>query len=256
MTDGALVRVADGAQAGQAAAAGVRPRRPGSRASSPRATSCAVGAGARATLIEAYVTLPERGGRPGQHAERGRARRRRAVHPPQGHAGGHRRHPSRQLDDDARRRGLLSRLPPHRRPPALVRNSAVRPVPGRGRQARHLRRLPRPRHRAHRHHAGGRSCRARLREPRAVQGRAGRPRARRVPGQGDRAPRRAEDRRQADGAGADAVGGCRVRLQAGARDLRRRRRLRPRLDRGRDRRRPAVLPARARHSAAEPRAPC
>ena len=55
-------------------------------------------------------------------------------------------------------------------------------------------------------------------------------RARRVPGQGHRAPGRAEDRRQADGAGADAVAGRRVRLQAGTRDLRRRRRLRPRLD--------------------------
>ena len=41
----------------------------------------------------------------------------------------------------------------------------------------------------------------------------------------------AEDRRQADGAGADAVAGRRVRFQAGARDLRRRRGLRPRLDR-------------------------
>ena len=44
--------------------------------------------------------------------------------------------------------------------------------------------------------------RAALHEPRAVQGRARRPGARRVPGQGHRVARRAEDRRQADGAGA------------------------------------------------------
>ena len=54
-------------------------------------------------------------------------------------------------------------------------------------------------------------------------------------------PRCAEDRRQADGAGADAVAGRGVRLQARARDLRRRRRLRPRLDLRRDRRGPDVL---------------
>ena len=43
--------------------------------------------------------------------------------------------------------------------------------------------------------------------------------------------------------------GCRVQFQARAGDLRRRRGLRPRLDRGRDRRGPAVLSARARHPA-------
>ncbi len=100
--------------------------------------------------------------------------------------------------------------------------------------------------RAHRHHAGGRPRRARLREPRAVQGRAGRQGARRVPGQGDRAARRAEDRRQADGAGADAVGGRRVRFQAGAGDPRRRRGLRSRLDRGRDSIRDMLFYLRAR----------
>ena len=62
-------------------------------------------------------------------------------------------------------------------------------------------------------------------------------------------PERAEERRQADGPGADAVGGRRVRFQAGARDLRRRRGLRPRLDGGRDRRGFAVLHALARHTA-------
>ena len=41
MTDGAVVRIAEGAKLGQAAAARVRPRRRGRRASSPRATSSA-----------------------------------------------------------------------------------------------------------------------------------------------------------------------------------------------------------------------
>ena len=62
-------------------------------------------------------------------------------------------------------------------------------------------------------------------------------------------PRRAEDRRQDDDAGAAAVRRGRGRQQAGARDFRRRRAMRPWRDRGRARRGPAVLSDGARHSA-------
>ena len=74
--------------------------------------------------------------------------------------------------------------------------------------------LPHARPSALRHDAGGRASRAALREPRAVQGRARQRGARRVPGQDHRLARRAEDRRQADGAGAAALRDGRVRTQS------------------------------------------
>ena len=74
-----------------------------------------------------------------------------------------------------------------------------------------------------------------LRQPRAVQVGARRREPRRVPGQDHRRAARAEDRRQDDDARAAAVGRRRGRQQAGARDLRRRRGLRPRRDRRRAR---------------------
>ena len=143
MTDGALVRIADGAKLAKPlllvfARASKQPSLVTTR------NIVRVGAGASATLIEAYVTLPDGGGRPDQHAERGHGGRWCAIHAPEGDAGGQCRHPSRQLDDDAGRRGLLPRLPPDGLDRAGAQ-FAVRPVPGRGQQGRHLRRLPRPR---------------------------------------------------------------------------------------------------------------
>ena len=173
MTDGAVVRIAQGREARQAGAAGVRPRR---QRAAPR-----------------------------HHAQQSQDRRRRAGHghrgprraagraagqantlsevtvgdgasadAPQVHAGRHRRRPISPAGwrRSARRRSYRAfQLTAGDRPGA---QHTVRHLQRRGRQARHLRLLPRPRHRAHRHHAGGRSRRARLREPRAVQGRAGR----------------------------------------------------------------------------------
>ena len=101
---------------------------------------------------------------------------------------------------------------------------------------------------ARRHHAGRRSHRARLPEPRSVQVRARRRGPRRVPGPHHRAAAGAEDRRQDDDAGAAAVRARRGRQQAGTGDLRRRRAMRPRRDRRRARRRAEILPDGARHS--------
>ena len=81
---------------------------------------------------------------------------------------------------------------------------------------RRLRRAPDARPSALRHDAPCRASRAALHEPRAVQGGARQRGARRVPGQDHRLARRAEDRRQADGAGAAALRDGRVRLKAGA----------------------------------------
>ena len=75
---------------------------------------------------------------------------------------------------------------------------------------------------------------------------AGRSRPFGVPGPHHRAPQGAEDRRQDDDAGAAAVGRGRGRQQAGTRNLRRRRHLRPWRHHRRARREPAVLPARPR----------
>ncbi len=88
----------------------------------------------------------------------------------------------------------------------------------------------------------------RLPEPRGVRLRARRRKPRRVPGQDHRASACAEDRRQDDDALAAAVGNRRGRQQAGARDFRRRRAVRPRRDGGRARRGSEVLPDGARHS--------
>ena len=81
---------------------------------------------------------------------------------------------------------------------------------------------------ARRHHAGRHAPRARLPEPRSLQERARRRGPWRVPGPHHRAAAGAEDRRQDDDAGAALVGARRSRQQAGARDLRRRRAVRPR----------------------------
>ncbi len=82
--------------------------------------------------------------------------------------------------------------------------------------AQYLRRAFDARPPALRHHPPHRAQGTPLREPRAVQGRARQRGARRVPGQDHRLARRAEDRRQADGAGAAALRVGRVRLQARA----------------------------------------
>ena len=87
-----------------------------------------------------------------------------------------------------------------------------------------------------------------LHQPRSVQVGARRREPRRLSGQDHRAAARAEDRREDGDARAAAVGNRRGRQQARARNLRRRRAVRPRRDLGRSRRGSAVLPQGARHS--------
>ena len=89
---------------------------------------------------------------------------------------------------------------------------------------------------------------ARLHQPRGVQVGARRREPRRLPRQDHRAAARAEDRRQDGDARAAAVGRGRGRQQARARDLRRRRAVRPRRDLRRSRRGSVVLSQGARHS--------
>ena len=79
-----------------------------------------------------------------------------------------------------------------------------------------VRRAPDARSSALRHDAHCRASRAALHESRAVQGGARQRGAWRVPGQDHRLARRAEDRRQADGASPAALRDGRVRLKAGA----------------------------------------
>ena len=86
MTDGAVVRIAKGAQLAKPLLL-VFARSAGKGASSPRATSSELAAGARATIIEAHVGAAGCGAGPGQYAERGVGRRWRASGPPRGHAG-------------------------------------------------------------------------------------------------------------------------------------------------------------------------
>ena len=131
---------------------------------------------------------------------------------------------------------------------AVVRNQLFLRFGGEGRRGEHPRREPLEGPPARRHHHGGRPCGGRRPEPRSLQDRARRREPRRVPGQDHRAARRAADRRQNGLAWALAVGGRRGRPQARAGDLRRRRPVRPRRDRGRSRRGPAVLSQGARHS--------
>ena len=110
------------------------------------------------------------------------------------------------------------------------------------------------RQRARRPDAGRAPRRGLVDEPRAVQERGRRQGRGRLPGPHRRRSRRAEDRRQDDGAGAAPVRRSAVRLQAGAGDLRRRRPVRPRLHLGAHRRHPALLPDGARRAAARGRA--
>ena len=101
----------------------------------------------------------------------------------------------------------------------------------------------------------GRPCRAPLREPRDVQDRARRRSDRRVPGQDHRAPARPEDGRAHDEPGGAAVGGRHHEQQAGTRDLRRRRAVRPRRDVRRSSTTTAVLPHGPRPAAKRSREP-
>ena len=103
----------------------------------------------------------------------------------------------------------------------------------------------------------GRPRRAARREPRVLPPYRRRRGDRRLSGQGDRRPARAEDRRRHEDPGAAAVADRADEQQAGARNLRRRRRLRPRRDGRRARPRADFLSARARHPAApRPRRCC
>ena len=138
MTDGAVIRVAKGAQLDKPlllvfARAGQRGRLVTTR------NVIEIGDGAHATVIEAHVALAGRRTRPGQHAERCGARRRRASRSRQGHA--RRRRPPSHLATWLATLGRgrdLSRLPADGGDGAGAQQS-LRHLQGRGRQARHLR---------------------------------------------------------------------------------------------------------------------
>ncbi len=209
MTDGALVRIADGAKLAKPlllvfARASKQPSLVTTR------NIVRVGAGASATLIEAFVTLPEAAaGQTNTLSEVMVGDGAQFTHLKvtlEGNAATHLASWMTTLGAEASYRAFHLTAST-----ALVRNSLFALFQGEGskvdisgaflgRGAEHIDTTLVVDHAV-----------PAMREPRAVQGRAGRSRARRVPGQGDRASRRAEDRRQADGAGADAVGGCRVR---------------------------------------------
>ena len=172
--------------------------------------------------------------RAGERAHRDRSRHGRAGHAREVRAGHRPCDASRQLAGRHRRESRLSWLPVHLRRGAGPQPARAHLQGPRG-EDRSLRRLPGAGPRAHRHDARRRSRGPGLHEPRAVQGRARGRGPRHLPGQGHRAAGCAEDRRQADGESADAVAQCRVRFQARARDLCRRRCLRPRLDQRRPR---------------------
>ena len=118
-----------------------------------------------------------------------------------------------------------------------------------------LRRQHAVRPRARRPDAGHRACRAPYDQPRALQERHRRRGAGRLPGPHRGQAGRPEDRRQDDDAGAPPLRPRRVRFQAGARDLRRRRPVRPRRHLRPDRRDAALLPDGPRRSARRGRAP-
>ena len=137
--------------------------------------------------------------------------------------------------------GRAGRFVPHRQHvPALRAQRHVlvalahvrrRPRPqrrrGDARRRRHRlhaeRPVRRPRHAADRQPHDDRPRDAALRQPRDLQGHPRRSVARGLQRQDHRAPRRAEDRREADEQGAAAVGRREHQLEARARDLRQRR---------------------------------
>ena len=227
-------------------------RRAPSRSRSTSRNIIAMEKGARLDLVEAFVALP--GAASQRHRQRARPTSRSPTAPrcrtsnarPRASGATHLSSWSVKVGAGARYRGF----PAHRgpRPSPATRSTSRWPAPARSstfpaRSSRAARST------AIRHSssitrspaAKAASCsRACSRIARAACSRA----------RSSSRPRRREDRRQADGAGADAVGGCGVRQQAGARDLRRRRRLRPRLDRRGARSRLDVLLPLARHSRA------
>ena len=259
MTDGAVVAHRRRRQARRSRCCSCSPR--AGRGAAPRHHAQRRHASAtapRSRIVEAHVALPARGAEPGQRAD---ARSSSATAPHVAHVkctlAGEAREPSRQL---ARRRsapsadyrafqltaGTGARAQPARASPSRARApSSTSPAPSSAAA---------PSTSTRRWSSITRCPAATSRE--LFKGVLDGPRARRVPGQGDRAPRRAEDRRQADGAGADAVAGRRVRFQARARDLRRRRRLRSRLAPRPSSTRTCCSTALARHSAGARRARC
>ena len=118
----------------------------------------------------------------------------------------------------------------------VVRNQPFVRCAGPRAEISHQRREPSQGAPARRYHHAGRSRRRPLPQPRGLQVGARRCEPRRVPGQDHRPPRRPEDRRPHDDARAAPLRRRRGRQQAGARDLRRRRAVRPRRDLRRARR--------------------
>ena len=201
--------------------------------------------GARAMLVESHE-----GSRrvPGERRARAQGRRRGPCRSHQDHRRGRGRAACLDADGGDRRACPLQRIPVHHRRRAWCATSCSCAFAGEGTVAG-IRGASLLKGRQHADttlvadHAV-----ARLHQPRGVQVGARRREPRRLPGQDHRAAARAEDRRQDGDARAAAVGDRRGRQQARARNLRRRRAVRPRRDLGRSRRGPAVLPQGARHS--------
>ena len=207
MTDGAVIDIAARRQAGQAAAAASSSAPAARHASSPRATSSASAPARTRPSSRRIVTLPGAAAAgQSQHAERHCAWRGRPAGARQTDARGAGREPSGDLAGRRSPPGATYRAFQFTAGTGLVRNGVALRFAGEGAKARRLRLFPGARHRTHRHHAGGRPCACRGCESRELFKGVLADQARGVvPGQGDRAARCAEDRRQADGPGADAV---------------------------------------------------
>ena len=119
---------------------------------------------------------------------------------------------------------------------AIVAQRSRRRARRRGRRLHAERPVPGRRHTLVDNHTTIDHAAAALRQPRGLQGHPRRQGARRLQRQDHRPPGRAEDRREADEQGAAAVGPRADQHQAAARDLRRRREVHARGDRGSARR--------------------